>query len=93
MDMIYSCGSSSASHTYGNVASAVKEHILSKFPKNYFKSDSIHISTQLAFRYLRDRRLNSNDELYKRTKPLMVIKPIYETPDSGAFTGHYTYKK
>lgn len=81
MDSIYSVGSTSSSHTYGNLIEAAKDDILSKFPRDYFKY--IHISSNLAFRQIKKYTDNSLAEMKKREKPLIIIKPAFEVGDDS----------
>ena len=84
MDQIYAIASPSSSTLYGNVGSAIKELILSKFPYNYFKY--VNVSTELAFRNIRrNLKYNSDNEMTKRDKPYLVIKPVYSVSNSDQF--------
>ena len=79
MDSILTMGTSSYSHTYGNIVEAVKMDILSKFPPDYFKY--IHVSTQLAFRQFKRIRDNSMIEFKKQERPKIYIRPTFEVQD------------
>ena len=84
MNRIYAVAASSSNTTYGNIASAIKENIISKFPYNFFKY--INISTEMAFRNMRRQfGLNTNNEISKRKKPYLVIKPSFGLPGSDMF--------
>lgn len=84
MENVYAVASSSSSTLYGNVGSAIKELIISKFPCNYFKY--INVSTELAFRNVR-RTLgyNNTNEMHKRLKPYLVIRPEYSVGSTDQF--------
>ena len=84
MENLYSVGSTSPSSVYGNVASAIKEIILKKFPNNFF--NYTHISSEVAFRNMR-RQFGSNtfNEIKKRRKPYLIIKPSYQVPSEDMF--------
>ena len=83
MPTIYSMGSSSASHTYGNVIRAIEPEILKYFPKDYFKYK--HISSQLVFREETKWREQTRAELRKREKPYIIIRPAFEHNTDGPF--------
>lgn len=86
MDYVLSTGTSSCSHTYGNVVEAVKMDILSKFPMDYFRY--IHVSSKLAFRDMKQYKDNSLVEFRKQERPKIYIKPNFEvTDDSVPFFG------
>jgi len=84
MDGIYAIASSSSSVTYGNIASYVKEMLIRKFRPDFFKY--VSISTELAYRNFRRQLLNSsNDEITKRKKPWLIIKPRIEVPSGDMY--------
>lgn len=74
---ILSTGTCSSAHTYGNVASSIKEIIKSLFPKDFFKY--IHITTELVSKEARDERVNTDMEFSKKVKPLFVINPSFSS--------------
>lgn len=71
----------SISHTYGNVACLVMEYIKKYFGDNYFKTQ--HISTKLAYRQLDIFR--TQKEFFKRSKPMLILRPRIELNDSSVF--------
>lgn len=84
IDNVYSIAASRSSATYGNVASALRETIIAKFPYDFFKY--INISTELAFRNMkRQFGSNTNIEIAKRKKPYLVINPSFNLPGSDMF--------
>lgn len=85
MEKVFSMASASSSSTYGNISCAIREHILSKFPYDYFKY--INISTEMAFRnmYRQFGGNNSMKEFKKREKPYMVIRPVYQVNNPDSF--------
>lgn len=80
MECIYTTGSNCASVTYGNVAQHIKEYIRARFPKDFFNYE--HISSEIAYRNIR-RQLgpNTRNQLAKRSKPYLIIRPVYTVPD------------
>ena len=84
MNNIYAVAASRSSTTYGNIASALREKIISKFPYNFFKYTNI--STELAFRNMkRQFGSNTNIEIIKRKKPYLIINPSFNLPGSDMF--------
>ena len=84
MESIYSCGTSSSSHTYGNVMLVIKNLILSKFPYNYFKY--VNLSTTMGFKNVKDQLGSNTDiEITKRVNPIIIIKPAINPPDNDTF--------
>lgn len=84
MEGIFTVASSSTSTTYGNVSCAIKELILSKFPYDYF--NYINISSELAFRNIkRQFGRNTDNEMKKRVKPYLIIKPTYSVSQTDQF--------
>jgi len=83
---VLSTGTCSSAHTYGNVASAVREIIKSFFPREFFKY--IHISTELLSKEMRDERVNTNIEFSKKLKPKFSINPTFSSlSDEDKFLG------
>lgn len=80
-EVIYSVGSTSSSSTYGNVIEFVHHDVLSKFPPNFFNYE--HISTTMAFRQMKRYTDNSEQEIRKQVKPVLVIKPSFEAGDDS----------
>lgn len=85
MDGLYTMASSSVSSLYGNVNCAIRELILSKFPRDFFKYEAV--STEFAPRNMRRQfgGNNSTKEFVKREKPQLLIQPMYQEPDRDAF--------
>lgn len=84
MEQIYSVASPSSSTLYGNIGSAIKELIISKFPYEFFKY--VNVSSELAFRnFRRNLKYNSANEMSKRLKPFLIIKPIYSVGGNDLF--------
>lgn len=75
MKTIISTGTSSSSHTYGNVSSSIKEITKSLFPQNFF--NYIHISTELLSKEMKTDRVNSDIEFSKKSTPIFTINPIF----------------
>lgn len=84
MESIYSIASSSASTTYGNVMTFVKEKIVSYLPKIDFKD--INLSSEIAYVNTR-RRLGRNAlrEIKKLETPFMTITPRIQVPSGDLF--------
>lgn len=84
MEGIYAIASSSSSVTYGNIASYIKEWLLKRFPPNFFPY--VSISSELAYRNMR-RQLGvaSPNEMAKRQKPWLIIRPRIEIPNDNMY--------
>lgn len=76
METIYYSGAGSSAHIYGNVASLVKEFVLSKFEKDFF--NHTFISTEHISREVRKGTLNSEDEMFKFIPPELAINPRFD---------------
>jgi hypothetical protein len=86
MDSIYVSGSSSSAHTYGNVASLLKECLKSYFPENFFQY--IRISTELLSNEMKEERLNNDLEFLKQQYPRMIFTPNFDDiKDDDRFLG------
>lgn len=85
MDGIYTMASASVSSLYGNVTAAIRELLLSKFPKEYFKY--ISTSTELGFVNMKRQfgGTNGTIEIRKRRKPYLIIQPVFREPDRDTF--------
>lgn len=85
MNGIYTMASGSVSSLYGNVTAAIRELIISKFPKDYFKY--ITTSTELGFHNMKRQfgGTNGKAEIKKRRKPYLVIQPNFQEPDHDTF--------
>ena len=81
MDGIISVANGSSSSLYGCIGCAVKDMIISKFPKEYFKY--VAVSSELATRNIRRTfgGNNSNVEIKKRLKPYLILQPTYSVMD------------
>ncbi len=93
MEKIFSIASSSSSVTYGNISCSVREFILSKFPYEFFKYTNI--SSEIAYRnlYRQFGGNNNRNEIKKRRKPYLVIRPTYQVNDPDAFLNNIPLTK
>lgn len=84
MENIYSSASSSASTTYGNIMTFVKEKIVEYLPIINFAD--INLSSEIAYVNVR-RRLGRSTlrEIKKLETPNMTINPRIETPSGDMF--------
>ena len=76
MKSILYSGSTSSSHTYGNVASLIKEFVVDKFPKNFF--NHVYISTEHVTRERRKDLINTEKEMVKFIPPELAINPRFD---------------
>lgn len=85
MKKVLSIASSSSSVVYGNISCAVRDHIISKFPYEFFTY--VHLSSEIAYRniYRQFGMNNSMKEINKRQKPYIVIRPIYQATNMDSF--------
>lgn len=83
MDCIYTLGTSSASHTYGNVASAIKEMLNQYFPPNFFSY--VYIDSKIAWKNIAEVLGNGDREFKKRHYPFMIITPRFNTGNNDRF--------
>lgn len=82
MQSIFSVGTSSASHTYGNICALIREMILSKFEKNLF--NTVNMSTDTPFKLLDSvNESNTIDTMKKKIKPLLSINPVFKIQEDG----------
>lgn len=72
----------SIAHTYGNVASYVCEYIKGLFSPGFFKT--VHISTTVAYKQIAIQRAR-NKEVFKKSKPMLIIRPRIELGDQENF--------
>lgn len=86
MQCIYTLGTSSSSHTYGNVASAVKEILTRYFTPNFFTY--IYIDSKIAWKNIAEVLGNGDAEIKKRHYPFMIITPRFNTGDGDRFLYH-----
>lgn len=84
MENIYTVASSSASTTYGNIMTFIREYLKKEFPIGYFKD--IQLSSEIAYVNVQ-RRLGRNSiiELSKLEKPYLTISPRIEVPSNGEY--------
>lgn len=80
---IYTTGTSSTSHTYGNVAAFIKNRILSFFPQDFFTYT--YISSKIAFKDIKEVLGNGDAEFRKRRYPFMVINPRFSNIENDRF--------
>jgi len=78
LNNIYCTGTSSSAHTYGNVASMLREYLMSIFPKDYFKYT--RITTELVSRDLKKDRMNRRD-VVRHDRPALIIRPSFGALD------------
>lgn len=83
MESIYTLGTSSASHTYGNVASWIKEFLLDYFPKNFFTYT--YVDSKIAWKNISEVLGNGDAEFKKRHYPFMIITPRFNPNPSENF--------
>ena len=76
----------SAAHTYGNAITFIQKWLIDLFPKrddNESVFRTIHVSSKLAHKQIR----SSNHEMYKKTKPTMIIRPRVDFNDDRFLRG------
>ena len=83
MECILSLGTSSASHTYGNVASAVKEILLRYFTPNFFTY--VYIDSKIAWKNIAEILGNGDAEFKKRHYPFMIITPRFNNGNDDRY--------
>ena len=83
MECILSLGTSSASHTYGNVASSIKEILLRYFTPNFFTY--VYIDSKIAWKNIAEVLGNGDVEFKKRHYPFMIITPRFSTGNDDRF--------
>jgi hypothetical protein len=86
MNSIYTLGTSSASHTYGNVASCVKEMLLQYFPKGFFTYT--YVDSKIAWKNIAEVLGNGTTEFKKRHYPFMIVTPRFNTLDNDRYLGN-----
>lgn len=79
MDSIFFTSSTSISHIFSNVTSAIEMYLKSNLPPNLLKDSTI--STRTPFRYFK-RYINTKDEFKKKERPFMIIRPTFEPLDT-----------
>lgn len=80
MEAIYTTGTSSTSHTYGNVASYIKDRMIRIFPRDFFKY--VYIASKIANKDIKEVLGNGDAEFRKRRYPFMVITPRFTNLDN-----------
>ena len=80
---IYTIGTSSASHTYGNVAAFLKEMLIQYFPKDFFTY--VYIDSKIAWKNIHEVLGNGDREFKKRHYPFMIITPRFNENDDDVF--------
>jgi len=76
--------SSSASHTFGNVISAIEHYLIDIFPPGLFKT--VSISTIVPHRQL----LSTPKQLIKKRCPMLILSPIIDWGQDGNRLFGYT---
>ena len=76
----------SAAHTYGNAITFIQKWLIDLFPKrddgdSVFRT--VHVSSKLAHKQIR----SSTHEMYKKNKPMMIIRPRVEFNDDRFLRG------
>jgi len=80
--MGYCIAQTSLAHTYGNVTAFILEYVKGLFPKNYFST--VTVSSKIAFKEF-DILKNTNSNVFKKTKPMLIIKPRVEIESNDNF--------
>lgn len=83
MECIYTLGTSSASHTYGNVAAHVKELLVHSFPKDFFSY--AFVDSKIAWKNVSEVLGNGDAEFKKRHYPFLIVTPQYDVDDDDRF--------
>ena len=83
MECIYTLGTSSASHTYGNVAGHIKDMILKSFPKDFFTY--AFVDSKIAWKNVNEVLGNGDAEFKKRHYPFLIVTPQYDVDEEDLF--------
>lgn len=83
MQAIYTLGTSSASHTYGNVASHIRVYLERQFPRNFITHT--YIDSKIAWKELNEVLGNGDREFHKRHYPYMIINPRFTDQDTNRY--------
>lgn len=83
MECIYTLGTSSASHTYGNVASFLKVTLEEYFPQDYFRA--VHMDSKIAWRNISDTLGGGGREFKSRKYPFMIMSPRFSDIDTSRY--------
>lgn len=82
--MSYCLAQTSLAHTYGNVTAFMLEYIKGLFPRDYFST--VTVSSKIAFKEF-DILKNTRSDVFKKTKPMLIIKPRVEIETNDNFLG------
>lgn len=85
-EVILSTGAPATSQIYGNICLALKDYIVSRYSKDYFKY--VGVTSELASTAM--RRMfgrNSRKEIAKQERPSMIINPNYGESSDLPFYG------
>lgn len=80
--MEFCVAQTSLAHTYGNITCFIANYMKNLFPQGFFKT--VHISTAIAYKQFSVFQ-NSNKEILKKGKPMLIIRPRIEVDDSSVF--------
>lgn len=83
MECIYTLGTSSASHTYGNIASCIKVYLESFFPKDFLTRT--YIDSKVAWKDINEVLGNGDREFKKRHYPFLIINPRFTDQDTNRY--------
>ena len=83
MKSIYTLGTSSASHTYGNVISCLRIMLEEMFPERFLKG--VYCDSQIAWKTIKETLGNGDREFAKRHYPFMIIQPRLNDNDTGRY--------
>lgn len=84
MENIYTVASSSASTTYGNIMSLIKEKVIQDLPIIHFKD--VNLTSEIAYVNVR-RRIGRNNvrEMVKLERPYLTISPQINAPSGDIY--------
>lgn len=80
--MEFCVAQTSLAHTYGNITCFIANYMKNLFPQNFFKT--VHISTAIAYKQFSVFQ-NSNKEILKKGKPMLIVRPRIEVDDNSVF--------
>lgn len=83
MQSIYTLGTSSASHTYGNVISYLRVMLEEIFPERFL--NGVYCDSQIAWKTIKETLGNGDREFVKRHYPYMIIQPRLNDNDTGRY--------
>ena len=83
MESIYTVGTSSASHTYGNVAACLKELVLNYFPRGFFTY--AYVDSKIAWKNINEVLGNGDREFKIRHYPFLIITPRFNESEDEVF--------